>query len=118
MAPQTVTRTTYPGPGETFQPGDVLWFEYHCEESFDSDDAPIWLRSHQLVTVLGLDPAHDDARDELPTFDQRAAAGHPLVYRARFADGLEWSLCEDEPMCSPDEFCRPDPTRTTDHATA
>lgn len=99
---------TCPATGAVFDPGDVLWFEYHCNESHDSPDAPVWLRSHQQVTVLSLDDA-DSVLAELPTLTEREDEGRPLVYRVRFPDGLEWSAFEDELVIDRAEFCRPDP---------
>ena len=32
---------------DEWPPGTVAWFEYHCQESDDSDDADLWYRSHQ-----------------------------------------------------------------------
>jgi len=86
--------------------GKRMWFEYHCWESHDSGDAEVWYRSHQQCTVLSFadcDPCL------FATCEERGEAGHCLVYRVRFDDGLEWDVFEDELMTTPDNFCRPDP---------
>lgn len=75
---------------------DLRWFEYHCNESHDSPDAPVWYRSHQQVTVLSHTPSED-------------APTTPDIYRVRFADGLEWDVWADELVDGPDSFERPDP---------
>ena len=90
---------------ESWRPGDKAHFEYHCYESPDSADAPIWYRSHQCVTVL----AEEDSDGGWGTFEERRDAGTPKCYRVRFKDGLEWSVFEDELLTSPDGFVRPDP---------
>lgn len=28
--------------------GDEYWFEYHCKESHDSNDAELWYHSHHI----------------------------------------------------------------------
>ena len=85
--------------------GDKLWFEYHCWESPESSDAEVWYHSHQRVTVLRIvnEPVLFD------TFAERADAGCQVVYKARFDDGLEWDVFEDELLDSKNEFERPDP---------
>lgn len=96
---------------DLYEPDAVLWFEYHCNESHDSPDAPVWYRSHQQVTVLALN-AYDDTPallDELPTLVERGEAGEVLTYRVRFADGLEWDVFEDELDTTKENWCRPDP---------
>ena len=89
------------------KPGERLWFEYHCNESLDSPDAPAWLRSHQQCTVLSLNADCDG----IGTYsqDERYECGCQLIYRVRFDDGLEWDVFEDELLDSQAEFQRPDP---------
>lgn len=88
--------------------GSRQWFEYHCNESHDSGDAQVWYRSHQQCEVLRIadcDPVF------FTGFRERADAGHQLLYRVRFDDGLEWDVFEDELVDSPADFCRPDPPK-------
>jgi hypothetical protein len=88
--------------------GKRFWFEYHCWESDQSGDAEVWYHSHQQCTVLSFadcDPCF------FPTIVGRGEAGHCLLYRVRFDDGLEWDVFEDELMTSKDNFCRPDPPK-------
>lgn len=100
---------------ETWTAGDVAWFEYHCFESLESEDATIWLRSHEQVTILSQHPRDDGddvTRGEPWTFTDRAEAGMPDLYRVRFDGGLEWDVFEDELLTAPAGFHRPDPPRT------
>jgi hypothetical protein len=87
--------------------GKEFWFEYHCWESLDSSDAPAWLRSHERVTVLGL----ADCEVLAPTFDERVDGAVQIVYRARWSDGFEWDIWEDELCLSPSEFYCADPPK-------
>lgn len=81
------------------------WFEYHCNESHDSSDAPAWYHSHQEVTVL-----YPVNADDVPaTRAERIEDGNPLVYHVLFDDGLTWHVFEDELLDSPAEFKRPAP---------
>lgn len=94
--------------------GDVVWFEYHCHESHQSADAAAWYRSHQRVVVLEEaswdgQPWYEFSWQDCPTRSQRGHDACLMLYRVRFADGLEWSVFEDELLDSPAEFCRPDP---------
>jgi hypothetical protein len=91
------------------QVGETYWFEYHCWESLDSGDAKAWLRSHEQVTVIA---EQDSDAWEGSTFTERAEAGQPRVFLARWADGFEWSVCEDELLTTRDDFCCPDPPRS------
>jgi len=86
------------------QKGETLWFEYHCNESSDSPDAPAWYHSHQKATILSL-----EENGYGNTLIERIDNGMPAVYKVRFEDGLEWDVFEDELMDSPDDFHRPDP---------
>lgn len=98
---------------ENWLPGEVAWFEYHCNESLDSTDARAWLRSHQRVTIVGRDPSRDDAW-EGSSIDERIEEGCQKVYRVRFVDGLEWDAFEDELMSDCADFERPDPPKVDD----
>jgi hypothetical protein len=101
---------TAPEPLQDVRPaGSVCFYEYHCLESANSSDAQLWYRSHQRVTVLGLDP--DSDVPDIPTKAERADEGQPLVYRVRFADGHEGSVFEDELLDSETEYTRPDPPK-------
>ncbi len=86
----------------------TLWFEYHCWESHDSQDAQIWYRSHQQVQIVKF--AQCDMVD-FTTFRQRAMEGMQILYRVRFPDGLEWDVFEDELLDNPSQFTRPDPPK-------
>lgn len=66
-------------------------FEYHCQQSHDSADAELWYRSHQRVTVLGLEEEGYGG-----TLEERGANGQPRAYLIRFADGHEATAFEDE----------------------
>ncbi len=80
------------------------WFEYHCNESLKSPDAPAWLRSHEQVVVVRIvEPGIGR------TYDRRVDNGAPRVLRVRWNDGFEWDVFEDELLNSPGGFCRPDP---------
>lgn len=83
----------------SWKPGETAYFEYHCNRSHDSEDAPAWYRSHQTVTVLGIDYAGNGR-----TLDQRLDRGEPRSYRVRFPDGLEWAAFEDELFTSPNDL--------------
>lgn len=87
------------------RPGEHCWFEYHCWEDDESEDATIWYRSHQKVTVLGL---VEEGYGETP--QDRADQGEPASYLVRFKDGVEWEVFEDEILLdSPKDFCKEDP---------
>lgn len=91
--------------------GYSYWFEYHCNESHKSPDAPVWYHSHQKAIVLGFD---DCDPVFFTTLNERGEEANCLVYRVRFDDGLEWTVFEDELMLSKEDFYRPPPpTRTT-----
>lgn len=95
---------------EEWKPGDRAWFEYHCFESPESADAEAWYRSHQRVTVLGLDPNGEWADGLEGTAQKRADEwATPATYRVRWADGFEYAVFEDELSTSKDDWHRPDP---------
>lgn len=93
------------GTRDTWEVGEQAWFEYHCLESSESADAPVWYRSHQRVTVLDME--ENDGADM--TREERSANGCPFTYTVRFEDGLEWDVFEDELSDSKDAWHRPDP---------
>lgn len=94
------------GHREQWQPGDSAYFEYRCTESPESEHAQVWRRSHQPVTVLGIND-----RDAWPgsTFAERGAEGVPDTYRVRWPDGFEYSAFEYELLTGPQWYIRPDP---------
>ena len=92
---------------ERWAPGETAWFEYHCWESPESNDAPAWYRSHQRVTVLSLQE-NDGAG---MTRAERDDAATPFTYTVRFPDGLEWCAIEDELSDTQEDWYRPDPPR-------
>jgi hypothetical protein len=89
------------------QNGSCPLFEYHCNESHTSSDAPIWYRSHQRVTILKCINLSD--AEEMPKQIDRFANGLQLMYRVRFEDGLQWDVFEDELLDLASEFERPKP---------
>jgi hypothetical protein len=93
------------GVREAWQPGDQAWFEYHCWEDDASNDAALWHRSHQQVTVVGRGIDEDLGG----TFLERAEAGCPNVYGIRFPDGYEGAAFEDELLTGPEHYQRPEP---------
>jgi hypothetical protein len=86
--------------------GQQYWFEYHCWESDESADAPLWHRSHEKVTIVKR--MKDDAW-EGSTFEERNEAGALMAFLARWDNGFEWCVIEDELLDSPSDFFRPDP---------
>lgn len=91
--------------------GDKVWFEYHCNESHDSPDAPIWYRSHRQVEIIkGATwddkpvESYTDLEVFYPTLKERGEFGMVFLYKVKFPDGLEWGVFEDELVDSPDEF--------------
>lgn len=87
------------GTRDEWRPGDTAYYEYHCNPSHDSEDAPLWYRSHQKVMVLGLDHAGPGK-----TMNDRLSAGEPSTYRVRFADGFEGAAYEDELFTTEADF--------------
>lgn len=86
-----------PAGNKTYwRPGETAYFEYHCCQSHDSADAEIWYRSQQPVQVLSIvDPGGGR------TMMKRIEYNIPRMYRVRFADGLEWTVFEDELLTAP-----------------
>lgn len=89
------------------QPGQRLWFEYHCNESVDSAHFFLWQRTHQQVDVIKLDPNGEEPEPG-STLIERCENGMCCCYIVRFDDGLETTVFEDELLNSPEQFCRPD----------
>ena len=88
--------------------GTNKWFEYHCWESHDSQDAKLWYHSHQQVTVgkfVG------ESISLTMSLNERIDAALPLVFDITFADGFKSSACEDELLNSKTDYDRPDPPK-------
>jgi hypothetical protein len=89
-----------------WKPGEESFFEYHCWQSHDSEDAELWYRSHQPVTVVekAFDPTEVEDKFKLEkglSVKERLEAGRPKQYRIRFEDGYEDIAWEDELMTDP-----------------
>lgn len=84
--------------------GSKLWFEYHCDESKKSVDYQLYLKSHQIVTVLSISEFGGGN-----TLKERLENGEPRVYKVKFSDGEEHDVFEDELLNDQSEFTRPDP---------
>lgn len=96
---------------QSWEPGQIAFFEYHCLESHDSADTELGYRSHSTVTVSGRD--HDEQMETHGwNYQQRCEEGMPNVYAVRFPDGYQDTVFEDELMTSSDGFYRPDPPRS------
>ena len=94
---------------ERWEPGEQAFFEYHCWESLDSQDADLWLRSHQQVTVLGEIGQHDG--DWTKTYQERFQDCLYVLYKVRFDDGHVGTVYEEELFTTPDAYYRPDPPK-------
>jgi hypothetical protein len=92
---------------ERWLPGELAWFEYHCWESPESNDAPAWYHSHQQVRIIALEVNDSDGM----TRAERDDAGMPFTYTVQFSDSLQWCAFEDELTDSTDTWYRPDPPR-------
>lgn len=88
--------------------GRRWWFEYHCSESAHSQDAELWYHSHQKALVLSVE---DHDADLTLSRQEREGCGMPIAYLARFDDGFESTVLDDELFDSPEGFYRPDPPR-------
>lgn len=93
---------------EQWGEGERAWFEYHCDESPDSDHAEWWYRSHQEVTIL--EEAASDGWD-ISSYEERQEAGTPKVYTVLWEDGFSGDVFEDELLLTPAGFDRPDPPK-------
>ncbi len=87
--------------------GDEFWFEYHCNESYSSEHAEWWYRSHQKVTILKC----NNKEDAVYPLDDRYEDGILLGYDVKFKDGFVGEVMEDELLKSKAEFTRPDPPK-------
>jgi hypothetical protein len=88
------------------QVGQRYWFEYHCWEDDRSSDAALWHRSHEQVTVIAELPSDADPGS---TYAERCETDSQRAFRARWDDGFEWDVIEDELLLDRADFCRPDP---------
>ena len=89
--------------------GQRLWFEYHCNESSESPDAPAWYHSHQQVTIL---KATIGDAEGVYSFKKRIYCGVSIMYKVQFDDGLEWDAFEDELDEDKSNWHRPDPPKS------
>jgi hypothetical protein len=87
--------------------GSRFWFEYHCYEGHDSGDAACWYRPHEQITLTAV--VSEGGWPEFKSRAARARQGESAVYHARWDDGFEWDVFEDEVLGSPERFFRPDP---------
>lgn len=63
------------------------FFEYHCWESENSQDAELWHHTKQVCTILKEVDGLDDA-------DKEALGG--TMYHVQFDDGFEHDVFNDE----------------------
>lgn len=85
--------------------GSIVWFEYHCNESHDSDHAQWWYRSHEKVKIL-----RRIEKGEGKTIGKRCLNGHQAIYTVQFTDGFVGDVFEDELMKTK-RFYRPAPPK-------
>lgn len=96
---QNSTKTDY-------KVGKEFWFEYHCDETEDSCDRNLFLKSHQKAKVISIsDEGCSDSEEE------RIENSEPRIYKVEFSDGSLYDVFEDELVDSPEEFYRPDPPK-------
>ena len=88
--------------------GEILWFEYHCNESHNSQDAQLWYRSHQQVEVINCDNENEFGQFD---FIERQECGMPLVYQIKFNDNTLGHAFEDELLDDINDYCRNDPPK-------
>lgn len=100
------------GLKDRWSAGESAHYEYHCLESPESCDAPLWYRSHQPVQILGPNE-NDDAWKYMGDLSlaERAGEGSPGTYRVRFPDGHEGDAWEDELFTDPKHWYKPDPPK-------
>lgn len=75
-----------------------------------------WYHSHQRVTVVRPNDQPDDTDADwsaASTWEERAEDCLPRTYVVRFADGVEWTVFEDELSTTRRVWERPDPPRVT-----
>ena len=96
------------GNKNSWRPGEVAYFEYHCYMGHDSSDAEAWYRSQQPVTILSV-----TALGVGKTARARLNNGEPRVYKVRWQDGFEYDVMEDELYVDRSHFvdaCKPPPS--------
>lgn len=100
------------GVKENWTAGEQAYYEYHCLESMESSDAHLWMRSHQVVTILSrnVDDEVFNGVDGL-TFPERAEEGAPTTYQIKFSNGLVGCAWEDELFTGSHFYYRPDPPK-------
>jgi hypothetical protein len=79
--------------------GETAYYEYHCNRSHDSEDAPLWYRSHQPVEVVAIAD-----RGYGRTLDQRLNNSQPHTYEVLFPDGFVGHAFEDELFTGPEHL--------------
>ena len=87
-----------------WEPEEAAFFEYHCCQSHNSQDAELWYRSHQPVTVVRVENC-DGLQFLEDGFLRRLDDAVPIAYKIRFEDGTEAGAFEDELYTSPKPFC-------------
>ena len=88
--------------------GLTRFFEYHCYEGHDSNDAELWYHSHQEVQVgQCCNPEYAEGT----TWKERMEEGIPLVYSVKFQDGFQGDVFEDELLLDENQYERPDPPK-------
>lgn len=103
---------------DMWNPGDQAHFEYHCHRGHDSEDYPLWYRSHQPVTIMNrhetdLDPylrgekawRDDEFGGPFPhTPEMRMDYGMPFAYQVKFPDHHQGTVMEEELYTHPRYF--------------
>jgi hypothetical protein len=92
------------GQKNRWMPGETAFFEYQCSREHGSNDAELWYRSHQPVTVIDDSEKLYVPAPDLDTLKKRREAGQPRCYGVRFKDGFEGHARESELYVSPDFF--------------
>jgi hypothetical protein len=93
MAPKKDWSKAWKG---SWKPGELAYFEYHCEMSHTSGDAQMWYRTHQPVEVGRVyEPGGGGTREE------RAENAVPRSYWVTFLDGFRAVAIEDELLTDP-----------------
>jgi hypothetical protein len=87
----SLLKKSYPELKNLWRPGEMAYFEYHCYMGHDSADAELWYRTHQPVLVVKM-----TAPGAGRTYNDRAKAGVPRMWRIRFLDGGTGDAFEDE----------------------
>lgn len=99
---------------DVWEPGEEAYFEYCRLESVESADAHLWVRSRQVVEVVGLTTDPKNRRSSL-SINDRVLMGRPHIYKVRFQDGLEAEVFEGELLTEP-KWTRPAPPEKVEMA--